>query len=780
MDGIAAAAVIGAGVMGSGIAAQFANAGIPVLLLDLVPGDGPRNALAEAALQRLKRSDPPAFMHRSAEALVTPGNVDDHFGRLAEADWIVEAVVEELEVKRALLGRVAAVAKPGAVLSSNTSTLMLAALTRGLGPEGSPRRRLLVAHFFNPPRYVRLLELVAGPDADPDAAASVTACAEERLGKTVVAVEDRPGLVANRIGSYWLQSAVAAALELGLTVEEVDAIAAAAFGVPKTGVFGLLDLVGLDLAQAVAASLRAQLPPDDPCHALPPLPGIVRRMIAEGHTGRKGAGGFYRLAERAGGGRAKEVLDLASGGYRPASKPRLASLEAGRKGRLPALLDHPDLGGRFAERVLVETLAYAAHAAPEIADDVAVVDRAMRLGYGWAAGPFELLDRLGPPQAIERLRRAGRPAPRLLEEVGARRTFYQRSAGGGVAARDRRGGYRELRPRPGTLRLDDAKGRRPPVASNASASLWDLEDGVACLEFHTKLNTLDRDSLAMVRTAVEAVPRQFRALVVGGDAEHFSAGVNLGLALYAANLAFWPLLEETVELGQRTFQALKYAPFPVVGAPSGMALGGGCELLLHCDAVEAHAESYVGLVEAAVGLVPAWGGSTRYLIRWLSHPDRPGGPIPAVTKAFETIALARVSKSAAEARDLLFLRPQDGIVMNRDRVLASAKARALAMADEGYRPPPPPTVRLPGRAARVALKLAIEGFRRLGKASAHDALVARHLAEVLTGGDTDPTEAVTEDDLLALERRAVAALIRTPATLARMEHMLETGKPLRN
>jgi 3-hydroxyacyl-CoA dehydrogenase len=777
MAGIASAGVLGAGVMGAGIAAQFANAGIPVLLLDVVPEKGRRNALAEAALERLKQGDPPAFMHRSAAALVTPGNVEDHLGHLAEAEWIVEAVVEDLEVKRALLARVAAVARSGAVVSSNTSTLTLGALARGLGPEAS--RRLLLTHFFNPPRYVRLLELVAGPDADPDAVATIRICAEERLGKATIVVEDRPGLVANRIGSYWIGSAVATALELGLNVEEADAVAARAFGVPKTGVFGLLDLVGLDLAQAVAASLRAQLPPNDPCHVLPPLPGIVRRMIAEGRTGRKGTGGFYRLADRLDGTRVKEALDLASDTYYPAVKSRLASLEVGRGG-LMGLLDHRDRGGRFAACLVTETLAYAAQVAPEIADDIAIVDRAMRLGYGWAAGPFELLDRLGPAHVAERLRRAGRPVPPLLEEVGAG-TFYRRTSDAAIAARDRRGSYRELRPRPGTLRLKDIKTNRPSVASNPSASLWDLGDGIACLELHTKLNTLDRDSLAMLRAAVEdEVPRRFRGLVIGGDAEHFSVGVNLGLALYAANIAFWPLLEEMVELGQQTFQAVRYAPFPVVGAPAGMALGGGCELLLHCGAVEAHAESYMGFVEVGVGLVPAWGGSTRYLIRWLEHPDRPGGPIPAVTKAFEIIALARVSRSAAEARDLLFLQPEDGIVMNRDRVLAAAKVRAVAMAEAGYRPPPRPSIRLPGRAARVALKLAVEGYRRLGKASAHDALVARHLAEILTGGDTDPTRVVGEDELLALERRAVMALIRTPATLARMEHMLETGKPLRN
>src|SRR4051794_5564622 len=760
--------------MGAAIAAHLANAGVPVLLLDLAAKEGRRrSALAEAALERLKKSDPPAFMHRSAAALVTPGNIEDHLGRLAEVDWAVEAVVEDLGTKRALLGRVAAAMRPGAVVSSNTSTLTLGALGRGLSEQAS--RHLFVTHFFNPPRYIRLLELVAGPEADPEAVAAVVACCEERLGKTVIAAEDRPGLVANRVGSYWIQSAVAAALELGLTVEEADALAAADFGVPKTGIFGLLDLVGLDLAHAVAASLRAQLPHDDPCQALPPLPEIARRMIAGGRTGRKGAGGFYRLAERDGR-RVKEALDLATDRYRPVSRLRLDSLEVSR-GSLPALLVHTDGGGRFAARVVTETLAYAAHATPEIAADVAAVDRAMRLGYGWAAGPFELLDRLGPQWGIHRPRDARPPVPPLLAEV-ADRSFYRRTDHG-LAARDRRGGYRELGPRSGTLRLDDVRHRRQPVAANASASLWDLGDGVACVEFHSKLNTLDRDSLAMLRTALEVVPRQFRALVVGNDGEHFSAGVNLGLALYAANLALWPVLEETVALGQNVLRALKYAPFPVVGAPSGLALGGGCEVLLHCDAVEAHAESYIGLVESAVGLVPAWGGTTQYLVRWLTHPARPGGLVPAVTKAFETIALARVSRSAAEARDLLFLRPQDGIVMDRDRVLAAAKARAIAMV-EGYRPPAPSSIRLPGRAARVALKLAVEGFRRLGKASAHDAVVARHLAEVLTGGDTDPTETVGEEELLALERRAIMALIRTPATLARMEHMLETGKPLRN
>jgi 3-hydroxyacyl-CoA dehydrogenase len=769
---IEAAAVLGAGVMGAGIAAHLANAGCRVLLLDLVPpGARDRDALAKAALERLRKSDPPALMHASAARLIEPLNLEDDLDRLGSADWVVEAVIEDLATKRALLGRIAGHLQPTAVLSSNTSTLTLGALVDGL--PASLRRRMLVTHFFNPPRYARLLELVAAPESEPEAVAAIEGFAEERLGKSVVRCADRPGFIANRIGCYWLLAAVAAALELGLTVEETDAAASAVLGVPKTGIFGLLDLVGLDLVPSVAASLRAQLPADDPLHALPREPPFLQAMIAEGYSGRKGRGGFYRLAERAGE-RVKEARDLATGAYGPAARVRLDELKVPRD--LLALLDRPDRLGRFADRLLTSTLAYAAHVMPEVAADVGVVDQAMRLGYAWALGPFELLDRLGPERVTARLRRMGAAVPRLLQEVGPG-TFYRR-LDGAMGVRGREGHYAPPRSRAGTLRLADVKGRAP-VATNPSASLWDLGDGVACVELHTKLNTLDPDSLAMLRRAVELVPGRFQALVIGNDAEQFSAGANLAQALYAANLALWPRLEEIVHLGQETLRALKYAPFPVVGAPSGLAVGGGCEVLLHCDAIEAHAESYIGLVETGVGLVPAWGGTTQYLLRWLAHPDRPGGAMPAVTRAFETIALAKVARSAAEARDLLFLRPRDGIVMHRDRVLAAAKDRAVALARD-YRPPEPPTVKLPGCAGRIALKLAVEGFRRLGKATAHDAVVAQHLAEVLTGGDSDAREGVSEAKLLELERRALMALIRTPATLARMEHMLETGRPLRN
>lgn len=748
------AAVIGAGVMGAGIAAHIANAGVPVLLLDL------KEPIALAALDRLSKAEPAAFMHRGAARLVTAGSVDERLGQLSDCDWIVEAVVERAEVKRALYDRLATVKKPGAVLSSNTSTIPLKALVEGMSD--SLAADFVITHFFNPPRYMRLLEVVAGERTRPETVARIRDFADRRLGKTVILAKDTPGFVANRIGVYWLQAALTHAIELGVTVEEADALLGEPAGVPKTGVFGLLDLVGLDLMPPVIASMAGTLPPSDPLHAVIRDAPVVRRLIEAGYTGRKGKGGFYRR-----GATRKEAVDLVSGDWRPAAKPRLDSLEAGKD--LRALLGHAGKGGRYAWAVLGGTLAYAASLVPGISDSVADVDEAMRLGYNWRWGPFELLDRLGPAWFATRLRETGQPVPALLDAVGDGRFYGVRDGRLQALGRD------VARP-DGVLLLSDVKRASKPLARNASAALWDIGDGVACLEFTSKMNAIDPEVLGLARHAIGLSPK---ALVIHNEGANFSVGANIGLGLYAANIGLWSEIERMVAEGQETYRALRAAPFPVVGAPSGLALGGGCEILLHCDAVQAHAETYMGLVEAGVGLVPAWGGCTEMLRRWQAHPALPRGPMPAVSKAFETIALASVAKSAFEARELGFLVPGDGITMNRDRLLAEAKAKALALA-ESYQPPPAPAFRLPGPSGRAALMLAVEGFRKTGKATAHDALVASHLATVLSGGDTDVTEVLTADHLLALERRAFMALIRTAATLARIEHMLETGKPLRN
>ncbi len=768
-------AVLGAGVMGSGIAAQVANAGFDVVLLDIVPeGGADRNAVAAGAVERMLKTQPAPFMDPRNARRITVGNLEDDLGMLARADWIVEAVIERLDVKRDLYRKVDAVRKQGSIVSSNTSTIPLRSLAEEM-PE-SFRHDFLITHFFNPPRYMRLLELVAGPATRDEATEQVREFCDRALGKGVVDCKDTPGFIGNRIGVYWLQCAVLEAMHQGLTVEEADAVAGRPLGIPKTGVFGLMDLVGIDLMPHIMASMDSLLGADDPMREYFEVPDLVEKMIADGYTGRKGKGGFYRL-QRDGGKRIKQAIDLASGEYRDAETARLESIETGRSAGLRALMEHPDKGGAYAWRIMSKTLSYAASLVPEIADDIVAVDEAMKLGYNWTYGPFELIDRLGAAWFANRLGDEGEPVPALLTSVGED-TFY-RVADGRRQHFGTDGDYRDIARAPGIELLADVKLRSQALADNDSASLWDVGDGVACLEFHSKMNAIDPDILDMIGKALEIVPGRYKGLVIYNEGANFSVGANLGLIMFAANTAAWGDIESTVRGGQQAYRALKYAPFPVIGAPSGMALGGGCEVLLHCDAVEAHAETYMGLVEVGVGLIPGWGGCKELLLRWWQDKRRPGGPMPAISQAFETISLASVSTSAADARRLRFLRHDDGITMNRDRVLANAKARLLALA-ENYVPPEPPEAALPGPTARMALRMAIDNFRRLGKASEYDAVIGDTLAEVLSGGNTDITETVDEDALLEVERRAFMSLVKRPETLARIEHMLETGKPLRN
>lgn len=770
------AAVIGAGLMGGGIAAQIANAGIPVVLLDRAAEGANRRAIVEGALDRLLKSEPAAFMSKANARLLTLGTVEDDLRLIADADWIIEAVLEDRAVKRRLYEQLESVRKPGSIVSSNTSTIPLAELVAGM-PEAF-RRDFLITHFFNPPRYMRLLEIVAGPETRAEAAEAMVAFADQRLGKGVVRAKDRPGFVANRIGVYWLQAAVVEALDLGLTVEEADAVMGRPLGFPKTGVFGLMDLVGLDLQPHVDRSMAAALPKDDPYHAIRRDFPLMARLIAEGYTGRKGKGGFYRL-DRSGGGKVKQAIDFATGAYRATEKPRFESIEAAKTGGLRALVSHPDKGGRYAWRVLAGTLSYAASLVPEIADTIDDIDRAMRLGYNWAQGPFELIDALGAAWFTEKLRAEGRPVPPLLARAAEKGGFY-RVESGTLHELAPDGRYVALARPPGVLLLADVKRAGKPVKRNGSAALWDVGDGVFCLEFTSKMNAIDQDTLAMLKAALDHVKAAGgKGLVIHNEGEQFSVGANIGLALFAANIALWPAIEDMVRQGQQVLKTLRYAPFPVVGAPSGMALGGGCEILLHSSAVVAHAETYMGLVEVGVGVIPGWGGCKEMLRRLAERPGAPKGPMPAVTQAFETIGTAKVSRSAAEAREIGYLRSSDKIVMNRERLLAEAKARVLSLA-EGYQPPKPAEYRLPGPSAARALELAVEGFVQAGKATPHDRTVSLALAQVLSGGKTDVTRILSEDDILALEHEEFGKLVRTSATLARIEHMLETGKPLRN
>jgi len=776
MESIRKAAVIGAGTMGAAIAAQFANAGVPVLLLDIVPeGAKSRNALAAGAIAKMLKTEPAPFMSKRAAKLVTPGNIEDDLGQIADCDWVIEAIIERLDLKQALYRKLDAVRRPGTAISSNTSTIPLARLTEGMGQAFT--RDFLITHFFNPPRYMRLLEVVSGPETDPDLLAKISAFADIGLGKSVVRAKDTPGFIANRLGVFWLQTGVIEAIDAGLTVEEADAVMSRPFGIPKTGVFGLIDLVGLDLMPHINASLAATLPQGDAFHAANRDLPLIKAMIEKGLIGRKGKGGFYRKGKSG-----REAIDLETGEYRPLQKPNLPEL-ADRD--LRALLSGTSKAARYGWRVLGQTLAYAAALVPEAAEDVSAIDEAMRLGYNWRYGPFELIDRLGAACLAEKLAADGFPVPALLK-LAQDKPFY-RLQGAEREFLSVDGGYQKFTRPEGVLLLDDIRRTQKPVLKNASAAVWDIGDGVLCFEYTSKSNSLDQQNLELLSKTIDLIPQSqvnlaahsHKALVIYNEGENFSAGANLGLGLFAANIAAWGEIEKLVVLGQQVYKKLKYAPFPSVAAPFGMALGGGCEILLHASAVQAHAETYTGLVECGVGLVPAWGGCTEMLARWAASKFMPKGPMPAPAKVFETVSVATVSKSAAEAKELLFLRETDGITMNRSRLLADAKAKALSLL-ENYAPPASPHYQLPGESGRVAFTLAAEDFRRKGIATAYDMVVTAELAGVLSGGPADIIDRPSEQDILSLERAAFMRLIKQGGTLARIETMLTTGKPLRN
>lgn len=766
-------AVLGAGVMGSGIAAQVANGGIPVLLLDMPSqNEKKRNSLTEEAIERMRVADPAPFMSPDAIKLVTSGNFEDDLEKVKDCDWVIEVIVEKLEIKQELYAKLEKFIKPTTLVSSNTSTIPLHKLIEGRSE--SFQKNFTITHFFNPPRYMRLLEMVKGPKTSQEAVNILQDFCDIKLGKGVVLCNDTPGFIGNRIGTFWLQTGLLTAIDMGISVEEADAIFGRLMGIPKTGIFGLMDLVGLDLIPLIGQSMRTSLSSQDPYCANYREPNILKKMIAEGYTGRKGKGGFYRLTKE-NGVKVKESINLQTGEYHPFLPVKLPELSA--QNNLQALLMLPDRFGQYAWKVLSEVLCYAVSLVPEISDHSVGIDTALKLGYNWKDGPFELIDKIGASWFVERLKKEGRIVPPLLEKV--RESTFYRVQEGRLQYFTLKGAYEDVPRRPGQLLLSDIKLQSKPVIKNGSASLWDMGDGVACLEFHSKMNTIDPDIMTMIRQSIDVVSKNFKALVIHNEGTNFSAGANIGLALFAANVALWPSIYQMVAEGQQTYKALKYAPFPVISAPSGMALGGGCEILLHSTAVQAHAESYIGLVEVAVGLIPAWGGCKELVTRWITNHQRPGGVLVAIGKVFETIGRAKVAQSAAQAREFLYLRPEDGITMNRDRLLADAKSKALSMI-KNYKPPEPHELSLPGSTARVALMMAVKALGQTGKASPYDEEVSERLAFVLTGGDVDITDKQTEDHLYKLELDAFMLLVKNPKTLARMEHMLETGKPLRN
>jgi 3-hydroxyacyl-CoA dehydrogenase len=768
-------AVIGAGVMGAGIAAQCANAGLEVLLFDRVDEkNSDASSIAKSAIEKLKKTNPAALMRASFANRITPCNTRDDLALLAECDWVIEAIIEKLEAKHALYAELAKVVGKHTLISSNTSTIPLAELVQGLPKNLQPR--FAITHFFNPPRYMRLLELVGGPATAPETLQAFTQVCDVHLGKQVVVANDTPGFIANRIGTYWLHAATTLAIAQNIAIEDADAVLGKPAGVPGTGVFGLLDLVGLDLMPHVLGSMQKALPPEDAFQALGPMPNLLPEMIAAGYTGRKGKGGFYMLdAEKK-----KLARNLLIGEYKPAQKPKLAAVAASKSKGLRALLEHPSAQARYADAVLSRTFAYALSLLGEAANSLADLDAGMELGYAWKYGPAKQVDKLGTSWFVAHLQKLGLPIPEILR-VANGQPLLKRGDKGVALQLTLQGTYIPV-PRPaGVIELADFT-RRPPLHKNLSAALYDMGDGVALFSMHSKMNTFDPFALSLLKRAPKlAQARGFKALVIANPGDNFSFGANLLMLQVLMWLRLYFIVGWVVRYGQSVMQTLKYAPIPVVAAPQGMALGGGAELVLHSQAVVASSESYIGLVEAGPGIIPGWGGCKELLGRAFSAPKRKGGPMPPIAQTFETIATAKVGKSAFECMDLGFLRPTDSVVMNPRRVLAMAKAKALELAAREHQAEAPHSYPLPGPTAFTALNLALHDFALKGLATPHDKVVGSGLAKVLSGGATDITATpLTEEAILKLEEREFVKLCKTRGTHARVAHLLKTGKPLRN
>ena len=773
------AVVLGAGTMGAQVAAHLAAQGLDVALLDIVPeGVEDKSALARKALAGLAKLKPSPLHKQVHASAIRPGNFDEHWTELKDADWVFEAVVEDLEIKRQLFSKVAAAVKKTAVVTSNTSGLGIGAMSAHLPPDF--RRRFLGTHFFNPPRYLRLLETIPGPDTDPEVLAGMERFAEEVLGKAVVRCKDTPNFIANRIGSYGFAAAVRAMIDLDLTVEEVDLLTGPAIGRAKSATFRTADIAGVDVCVKVSQNLY-QAVAHDPERDIFQVPDFMRVMVERRWLGEKTGSGFYRKE-----GKEIRTLDWKTLEYRERRKASFASVDAAQSTadssqRLAQILAGKDRGAAFLWRALSSTCLYAASLIPEISDDVVSVDRAMEWGYGWGTGPFRSMDELGVAAFAERVRAEGRSLPALVESLLAsgRKRFYESEGGRSLAFGP--SGVAELPRREGVVDLKAVRASGGVVKKNAGASLLDIGDGCVLVEFHSKMNALGADAISMLQAAVKDARADFDAVVVGNQAEQFSVGANLMLVLLAVQEEEWDELDMMVRQFQNANMGLKYAELPVVVAPFGLALGGGCEITLHAARVRASAETYMGLVEVGVGVVPAGGGTKELALRAL---DRCAGvegadPFPFVKRAFETIAFAKVSASGAEALEL-FLTPADSLSPNPDRLIADAKAVALGMARAGHRPGRPRRdVPALGTPALTTFRMGIHNALRAGQISEHDALVAGKVATILCGGDRAPGT-TSEQALLDLEREAFLSLLGTKKTQERIQFMLKEGKPLRN
>ena len=757
---IRTAAVLGAGTMGAQVAAHLSNAGIPVRLLDM------SDELAREGLKRARAARPDPFFSADGARLITTGGFDTDLPALATADWIIEAVVERLDVKQALFEKIDALTGLKAIVSSNTSGIPLTALAQGRSERF--RRRFLGTHFFNPPRYLHLLELIPTVETDPAVMDAVSRFADRHLGKGVVVAKDSPNFIANHLGLYGAVRAIAA-LDHGFTIEEIDAITGPAIGRPKSATFRTMDIAGLDVLADVMRNLAERLD-DDAARTMFTVPPLVSALVQRGWIGSKTGQGFYKKL-----GDEILTLDPQAMDYRPRQPARLASIDAARNmersaDRIRFLFLAQDRAGQFLRDTLGQLLLYTARVTPHIAYSIDDVDRAMRWGFGWELGPFETWDAIGVARVIDAC--GATDLPPLAAEALARGAFRPAPAGGAVSLVPPASSDVEI--------LRTAKAAGQIIRSNAACSLVDLGDDVLAVEFHSKMNTIGGDTIEMLETAVREASGRFRAIVVGNEALNFSAGANLMLLLLESQEGNWDEVDLMVRGFQRATMALKYADVPVIVAPGGLALGGGCEMCLHGDRVVAAAETYMGLVEAGVGLIPAGGGTKEMLVRAMAACGDGADPLPHVQRVFETIGFGKVSTSAEDARQLGYLRPVDAVVANRDRLIDEAKRVALARAADYVRPQAPAAIRVGGETVQAALKLGVYLAWRAGRISDHDALIGRTLASVLSGGKLAYLGAISETQLLDLEREAFLQLCGERKTQERIAHTLKTGKPLRN
>jgi 3-hydroxyacyl-CoA dehydrogenase len=793
-------AVLGSGTMGSQIAAHCANAGFDVLLLDIVPNEltpqeaatgltleskQVRNRIVNAGFDAARKIKPAAFFSSKPAGIIQTGNFDDDLGQLSGVDWVIEAVVERLEIKRDLFARVEKFLQPDTIISSNTSGIPIKAMAEGMPARF--RTHFLGTHFFNPPRYLKLVEIIPTAETLPEVVSLIADVCDRKLGKGVVFAKDTPNFIANRIATFSSLNAVRVMVEGGYSIEEVDAMTGPAVGRPKSASFRTTDIVGLDTALYVAENLYPAVPNDERRDDLVP-PDFMREMVKRGWTGNKAGQGFYKRVKGEGGKPEYQVLDYNTLEYKPAQKVRFPSLDTAKAiddtaERIRTLVYSKDRVGEFLWKTISANLVYAANRIPEIADDIVNIDNAVKWGFNHEFGTFELWDVLGVEKSVARMQEDGLEIPviaRTLLDSG-KKSFYQRRDGRTFFFDLSSAEYKEVPSSQGVLILKSLKDQNKVIKKNASASLIDIGDGVACLEFHSKMNAIGADTISLMNYSVKEVGENFEALVIGNQSENFSVGANIMLLLLGIQEGEWDEIGMSVRQFQNANMNLRYSQKPVVVAPHGMALGGGCEITMHADRARAAAESYIGLVEVGVGLIPGGGGVKELLLRAVDDATPGEDLFPRIRKVSETIAMARVSTSATEAREIGFLRETDPITMNRDRLIEDAKQTALSMAREGYTQQHPRTdIPVLGEPALSAIKLAIHMMVRGGYISDYDAHVARKLAYIITGGDLSHKTLVSEQYLLDLEREAFVSLCGERKTQERIQHILKTGKPLRN